>query len=402
MHRPRLIDPCPDFRRQIVVCRRHIGPHRVAADGRHLAQLQHRAHRRAFPERHIRVPYILERRDRVGRLVEAHHVLRITARQQRIGLQLTPIPGEFPLCAGAQPLPAEEQHLPLQQCPVQLRPQLPGQRPGQVQPTDFGPDGGRLRYDLEALVGPLVPSVGGSAQQAGAFVQAVGGDAVGAQGGRAGGRSGGCGIGKGRQLILLEGKGEGRAGQRACEAREGGVAGAPAGPGAGSPAAGHQLTEPSGRTGTAGRGDPTRPRRRRKLRPRGAHSPWGPRSRGSASRTSRCVLMPRTVPPQPGVLNASVIDPTALHPRDDVPLQQQEHHHQRGDRNRRATNSSCRLRFCAVVNVDRATCTVHASWSCPITSGHRNAFQAPMKTIVPTAAKTGRALGTTMRQYVRQ
>lgn len=67
-----------------------------------------------------------------------------------------------------------------------------------------------------------------------------------------------------------------------------------------------------------------------------------------------------------------------------------------------ATNSSCRLRFCAVVNVDRATCTVHASWSCPITSGHRNAFQAPMKTIVPTAAKTGRALGTTMRQYVRQ
>lgn len=233
MHRPRLIDPCPDFRWQIVVCRRHIGPHGVPARGRHRTQLQHRAHRRAFPERHIRVPYIFERRDPAGRLVEPHHVLRITRRQQRIGLQLAPIPGEFPLRRGAQPLPAEEQHLPLQQRPVQLRAQLRGQWPGQVQPTDFGPDGGGLRHDLEALVGPLVPAVGGPAQEAGPFVQPVGGDAVATQdgsGGRSGSggsgaRSGSGGVGESRQQILLEGKRGGRAGRGGARERRWGAGG---------------------------------------------------------------------------------------------------------------------------------------------------------------------------------
>jgi hypothetical protein len=37
-----------------------------------------------------------------------------------------------------------------------------------------------------------------------------------------------------------------------------------------------------------------------------------------------------------------------------------------------------------------------------MTSGQRKEFHDPMKTIVPTAAKTGREVGTTIRQYVRQ
>ncbi|CAM5301186.1 hypothetical protein SALBM135S_04679 [Streptomyces alboniger] len=65
-------------------------------------------------------------------------------------------------------------------------------------------------------------------------------------------------------------------------------------------------------------------------------------------------------------------------------------------------NSSCRRITWEVVKVARATWTVQASRSWPITRGQRKEFQAPMKTIVPTAAKTGRELGTTTRQYVRQ
>ena len=67
-----------------------------------------------------------------------------------------------------------------------------------------------------------------------------------------------------------------------------------------------------------------------------------------------------------------------------------------------ATKSSCRLMVCAVRNVDSAICTVHELWSCPITSGHRNAFQVPMNVIVPMAAMNPVELGTTTRQNVPQ
>ena len=40
------------------------------------------------------------------------------------------------------------------------------------------------------------------------------------------------------------------------------------------------------------------------------------------------------------------------------------------------------------------------SW--PISSGHRNAFQEPMKVMVPTAAAMPYAFGITTRQNVRQ
>ena len=50
-------------------------------------------------------------------------------------------------------------------------------------------------------------------------------------------------------------------------------------------------------------------------------------------------------------------------------------------------NSSWRLMVWAVRNVDSATWTVHIDESWPITSGHRNAFQPPMKVITAIAAK---------------
>ena len=63
-----------------------------------------------------------------------------------------------------------------------------------------------------------------------------------------------------------------------------------------------------------------------------------------------------------------------------------------------ATKSSWRLTVWAVVKLARATWTVQEFSSCPMTSGHRKEFHDPMKTIAPTAANAGRALGTTMRQ----
>ena len=52
--------------------------------------------------------------------------------------------------------------------------------------------------------------------------------------------------------------------------------------------------------------------------------------------------------------------------------------------------------------MESATWTVHASGSWPMTSGHRKAFQAPMKVMVAIAAKKFSELGTTIRQYVPQ
>ncbi len=64
-----------------------------------------------------------------------------------------------------------------------------------------------------------------------------------------------------------------------------------------------------------------------------------------------------------------------------------------------ARNSSCRLIVWAVRKVLSATWTVHIEESCPITSGHRNAFQLAMKVITAIAAKKAPELGTTTRQY---
>ena len=52
--------------------------------------------------------------------------------------------------------------------------------------------------------------------------------------------------------------------------------------------------------------------------------------------------------------------------------------------------------------VDSAICTVHELWSWPMTSGQRNAFQLPMKVIVPMAATNPSEFGTTTRQKVPQ
>ena len=52
--------------------------------------------------------------------------------------------------------------------------------------------------------------------------------------------------------------------------------------------------------------------------------------------------------------------------------------------------------------VDSAICTVHDSWSRPMTSGQRKAFHDPMKVIVPMAATKPIEFGTTMRQKVPQ
>ena len=65
-----------------------------------------------------------------------------------------------------------------------------------------------------------------------------------------------------------------------------------------------------------------------------------------------------------------------------------------------AMNSWCRLLVCWVRNVDRAIWTVQELWSWPMTSGQRNAFQLPMKVIVPIAATNPSEFGTTTRQKV--
>lgn len=87
-------------------------------------------------------------------------------------------------------LAAEEEHLPLQQGPVEFGPVGLGQGPGEVEAADLGTDEGALRDEGEPLVRPVLGALGQAPQQAGALVDAVGGDAVVAQE-RAGGRRGG-------------------------------------------------------------------------------------------------------------------------------------------------------------------------------------------------------------------
>lgn len=87
-------------------------------------------------------------------------------------------------------LAAEEEHLPLQQGPVEFGADGCGERPGEVEPADLGADERALRDEGEPLVRPVLGALGEAPQEAGALVDAVGGDAVVAQE-RAGGRGGG-------------------------------------------------------------------------------------------------------------------------------------------------------------------------------------------------------------------
>ena len=63
-------------------------------------------------------------------------------------------------CVPGDVLPAEEQHLPLQQRPVELGVQRVVDRIGKRDASDHRADGGRQRLDAEALIWPRVEALG--------------------------------------------------------------------------------------------------------------------------------------------------------------------------------------------------------------------------------------------------
>lgn len=178
----RAVDPLAHLDRQVVVRGRHVRPHRVATHRRHLPQLQHGTQGRAFTEGDVRVPDVLEGGNGTGRLVEADHVVGVTGSEQWIGFQLTPVAGELALRVGGQVLAAEEEHLPFEERAVQFLAHRAGHGPREVEAADLRSDEAALRNEFEPLVRPLPHTVRQAIQDAAALVQAVGGDAVVAQG----------------------------------------------------------------------------------------------------------------------------------------------------------------------------------------------------------------------------
>ena len=84
-----------------------------------------------------------------------------------VHVQLAEAAAEGLVLLAIEPLIAERQHLPVEEGLVDLLLLLVGQRPGEIDASDLGPDVGRERPDIEALVarpdlGHLGPPVGGS------------------------------------------------------------------------------------------------------------------------------------------------------------------------------------------------------------------------------------------------
>ncbi len=100
VRRPCALVPLPDFRRQIVVRRRRVGPLGVPAGRRGLAQLRHGTKCGPLAEGYVRVPYVLERRSPVGGLVKPHRLLRVAPGRQWARIQLPLIGGELMLFGG--------------------------------------------------------------------------------------------------------------------------------------------------------------------------------------------------------------------------------------------------------------------------------------------------------------
>jgi hypothetical protein len=191
VHGPGAVDDVLHLLGEVVVGGRHVGPHGVASERRHLAQLENGSERRPFAEGDVGVPDVLERRDGPARLVEADDVLAGAGGEQGVGLQLAPVAREGTLLVGGEVLRPEEQHLPLQQGPVELVAQRGTERPRQVDALDDGADRARLGLDVEQSVRPLRPALGQAAQYAPPLVHPVARDARLAQScGRAGVRHG--------------------------------------------------------------------------------------------------------------------------------------------------------------------------------------------------------------------
>ena len=140
--------------------------------GGHLDGAQHRAERRALAPGDVAVPDVLVAAG-CRSLLEAHDLgrllgLRRGARaDERVALEPAPVAGEGRVLLVGEVLVAEEQHLPLEQRPVELGEQLVVERIGERRRRRPGADGRRQRCEREARVRRVDPAGGRAAAMRG-------------------------------------------------------------------------------------------------------------------------------------------------------------------------------------------------------------------------------------------
>ncbi len=136
---------CLHVLRQVLVGERHIGPHRVAPDGRAFNAAQHAPHGRRFTPGCVGVPRVLVAVHRLVRLlVDLHQarVFRVTA-GYRVIFQAAESLRKSDVLGPGNVLVTQEQHLVSQQCGPDLAEQpVIVDGIGQVQAHQFGADGG--------------------------------------------------------------------------------------------------------------------------------------------------------------------------------------------------------------------------------------------------------------------